>query len=135
LSYERCPIHRIVKDSWLQSGDVVDGSGSNSIVAPSPKNSDNNNVIPDECFSADFGFEFGGIVGLSNTGPHTNGSQFFITLGPSDWMNNQFVGIGRLVYGYKTLQAINNMKVTSMQRPESEIIIKACGIEYGRESN
>lgn len=125
-----------MNNSWLQCGDILDGSGSNSIVAQSPKNSDKSfDFIPDECFSADFGFEFGGMVGLSNTGPHTNGSQFFITLGPCEWMNNQFVGIGRLVYGYKTLRLINEMKTNSMQRPESEIIIKSCGIEYGKETN
>lgn len=66
----------IIKDGWFQSGDIVDGTGSHSILA-----TDNDAIIPDESFSVDFGFELGGIVGLSRNGPHTSASQFFITLG------------------------------------------------------
>jgi len=48
LTYEGCPIHRIVKGGWIQSGDILDGSGSNSISAFG-------SVFEDECFSVDFG--------------------------------------------------------------------------------
>lgn len=123
MSYLKCPIHRLIKDGWFQSGDVIDGSGANSVTIDSVQ-------IPDECFSADFGFESGGIVGLANTGAHSNGSQFFVTLGPCEWMNNHYVGIGRLISGYKTLHAINQASATITQRPDPEIIIKSCMIDY-----
>lgn len=87
--YEGTSIHRIVKNGWIQCGDVVDGTGKNSVAALPG--------VPDECFSIDFGHKLGGIVGYCNDGPHTNGSQFFITLGPSAWMNKKFVAIGRVL--------------------------------------
>lgn len=128
LSYVKCPIHRIVKDGWFQCGDIIDGSGANSATI-------NDNYLPDECFTADFGSDFGGVLGLANTGPHSNGSQFFITLGPCEWMNNQYVGIGRVVSGYKVLQDINSASVSATQRPDPQIYIKTCSMDqnYSRK--
>eukprot|EP01035_Chromulina_nebulosa_P018141 gene18141-23795_t len=126
LFYGNCPIHRLVKNGWFQCGDVIDGSGSHNSVAISLP--DNQIYIQDESFTVDFGFPLGGIVGLSNQGPHTNGSQFFITLGPSDWMNCKYVGIGKVIFGYKVLKAINNAPIKN-QRPYPPIIVKSCGLE------
>lgn len=120
LQYKDCPVHRIVKDGWLQSGDVIDGSGRNSITATGE-------ILPDESFTMDFGFPHGGIVGFANSGPHSSGSQFFITLGPCKWMNHQFVGIGRVVQGYNVVRALNTVP-TSNQKPIKNIIIAECGI-------
>ena len=75
--YISSPIHRLVPGGWLQCGDVVDGSGANSKAAMGE-----GDFIEDECFSVKFGdCEFGGIVGYVTSGPHSNGSQFFVTLG------------------------------------------------------
>jgi cyclophilin family peptidyl-prolyl cis-trans isomerase len=123
LSYEKCPIHRIVKDGWFQCGDITDGSGANSVTI-------NDITLPDECFTADFGFELGGVLGLANTGPHSNGSQFFITVGPCDWMNNQYVGIGRVVCGYKVIQDINCASISATQRPDPQIFIKSSSVDH-----
>ena len=121
LTYEGCQIHRIVKNGWLQTGDIVDGTGTHSITTES-----NEQLLADESFTADFGFYLGGVVGLSNTGPHSNGSQFFITLGACEWMNTKFVGIGRVLFGYKVLEEINKA-ATENQRPNLPIVIKLCG--------
>eukprot|EP00597_Dinobryon_sp_UTEXLB2267_P009098 CAMPEP_0170092058 /NCGR_PEP_ID=MMETSP0019_2-20121128/25500_1 /TAXON_ID=98059 /ORGANISM="Dinobryon sp., Strain UTEXLB2267" /LENGTH=248 /DNA_ID=CAMNT_0010312257 /DNA_START=14 /DNA_END=757 /DNA_ORIENTATION=+ len=76
--YLNCPIHRMVKNGWFQCGDVVDGSGKYSCAATTK-------TIQDESFSIDFGLSVGGVVGYSNSGPHSSGSQFFVTLGPCEW--------------------------------------------------
>lgn len=129
LHYASCPIHRVVKDGWFQTGDIVDGSGTNSMPAiPCAANVENNSLIRDESFSVDFGLSVGGIVGYSNDGPHRNGSQFFITLGPCEWMNTKYVGIGRLLYGHSTLRNINKAPTTS-ERPMPPIIIGESGKE------
>eukprot|EP01034_Spumella_vulgaris_P040142 gene40142-49648_t len=98
--YANSPIHRIVKGGWIQCGDIVDGSGRNSIAT-----TDKVNGVADEWFNTDFGFQPGGIVGYANSGPHSNGSQFFITT----WMNTNFVAFGRVVQGYSVIRHINGV--------------------------
>lgn len=120
-NYQGCPIHRIVKNGWIQCGDIVDGSGLNSIAVL-----DKTQIVPDESFSVDFGFFTGGILGYANSGAHSSGSQFFITLGPCEWMNQGFVGFGRVLQGYNVLRTLNTIP-TSNQRPNKSITVASCG--------
>lgn len=122
FSYKNCPVHRIVKHGWLQTGDIVDGSGKNSVCAFGPEE-----TVPDECFSVDFGFPHGGVVGFANTGAHSSRSQFFITLGPSAWMNQKFQGFGRVIQGLRTLHALNGV-TTSNHTPTRRVVILDCGV-------
>lgn len=119
LSYKSSPIHRIVPDGWIQCGDIVDGSGSHN------KSSYTDN-IEDESFSVQFDNPQGGIVGYVSSGPHSNGSQFFITLGACDWMNCNKVGIGQVIQGYDILRKLNATNCNN-QRPVPKIFIGACG--------
>ena len=121
LHYEKCPIHRVVPNGWIQCGDVVDGSGLNSFAAVNEQGK-----FRDESFSVDFGAELGGVVGYSSNDTHSNGSQFFVTLGPCGWMNNKSVGFGRIVQGFPVLQAIAAAECNN-QRPKPDIIIQSCG--------
>jgi cyclophilin family peptidyl-prolyl cis-trans isomerase len=119
--YLNCPIHRIVKNGFFQSGDIIDGSGRNSLAIIN-----DSGFVQDESFSVDFGFRLGGVVGYANSGPHSNGSQFFVTLGPSEWMNNNFIGIGRVIQGFSVLKEINNV-TCSNQVPSKNIVILSAG--------
>jgi peptidyl-prolyl cis-trans isomerase-like 6 len=120
--YKGCPIHRLVKDGWIQCGDMVDGSGANSSAAL-----DTSGAVPDESFTLDFGFFAGGVVGFANEGAHSSGSQFFITMGPCEWMNHNFVGVGRVLQGFHVLRSLNQL-ATSNQRPVKNVTIQSCGI-------
>jgi cyclophilin family peptidyl-prolyl cis-trans isomerase len=119
FNYTNTPVHRVVQNGWIQCGDVVDGSGANSI-------SSTGGPIEDECFSVDFGNARGGILGYVSSGPHSNGSQFFITLGSCSWMNNSKVGFGRVIQGYDVLNQINVAPCRN-QRPIPDIMIEKCG--------
>eukprot|EP01038_Epipyxis_sp_PR26KG_P011777 gene11777-15758_t len=121
LNYAGSPIHRIVEGGWIQGGDIIDGSGKNSVSAYNEYD-----AVPDESFSVDFGNSFGGILGYANTGPHSNGSQFFITLGPCEWMNHKFVGFGKIIQGYSSIKQFNQIP-TSNQVPTVQVVIGACG--------
>lgn len=123
--YMDCPVHRIVKDGWIQSGDVVSGNGKSSISVLD-ENYSTGEGLGDESFSMDFGFARGGIVGYANNGTHTNRSQFFITLAPCAWMNNKFVGFGRVIQGFDTLRRLNAVQ-TSNQVPIQTVKIGHCG--------
>lgn len=119
--YTGCPVHRLVKNGWIQAGDVEDGTGKHSNAYL-----DDTGVVPDECFSVDFGFFKGGIVGYANQGAHTNRSQFFVTLGPCAWMNEKYVAFGRVIQGFSVLKSINKVP-TNNQVPARTIKITACG--------
>ena len=119
-AYVNSPISRLVPGGWFQCGDTVDGSGANSISAlGNPK-------FEDESFSVKFNSNLGGIVGYVSSGPHSNGSQFFVTLGECSWMDNKFVGFGRVIQGYDTLKRIDKA-VTRNQRPTPHIKVGSCG--------
>ena len=122
LHYQGCPIHRLVSGGWMQCGDIVEGTGLGSIAAIE------GGRVRDESFSVDFGVPDGGVVGYSSGGPHGNGSQFFITFGPCDWMQNTFVGFGRVIVGNRVLQVLERQR-TENQRPSQRIIIADSGIE------
>ena len=68
-----------------------------------------------------------GSIAMANAGPNTNGSQFFITLGPCDWMNGGYVGIGRVVQGFDVLEKISNCEVSN-QKPSPPILCTKSGL-------
>lgn len=59
---------------------------------------------------------------------HTNGSQFFITLNDTKWMNFKFVGIGRVVFGVTVCKTLNDMITAENERPLYDIFINDCGM-------
>eukprot|EP01041_Mallomonas_annulata_P007251 gene7251-14787_t len=118
LDYCGTPFHRLVKGGWIQGGDIIDGSGNQSLSAMGAP-------FEDECFSVDFGCKAGGIVGYASKSPHSNGSQFFVTLGPCAWMNCTKVGFGRVIQGYSVLKEIGNWPCTN-ERPNPDLVIRSC---------
>lgn len=88
LDYRDCEFHRVVSGGWIQTG-RIDG------VEP----------LPDESFSVKF--DRPGIVAVANSGrPHTNGSQFFITLAPMPWLDNSYVAFAAVVKGMSVVRQI-----------------------------
>ena len=123
LHYINCPVHRIVPGGWLQCGDIIDGTGLNSMAAIGE-----NHKVRDESLMADFSERFGGIVGYSTSAPHSNGSQFFITFSGCPWMKHKYVGIGRIIQGYQTLRMLEAEPIRN-QKPVNTITVESCGRE------
>ena len=63
----------------------------------------------------------------SFTGPHTNGSQFYITFAPAPWMDRQYVAFGCLIEGMSVLDDIENVE-TYNERPKRPLTIQDCGL-------
>ncbi|XP_068794101.1 probable inactive peptidyl-prolyl cis-trans isomerase-like 6 isoform X2 [Struthio camelus] len=118
LTYKNSVFHRIVEKGWIQGGDIVArrGDGGESIYGP---------TFEDENFSIRHNKR--GILGMANTGRHSNGSQFYITLQPAPYLDKKHVAFGQLIEGTETLQKLEAVS-TYNERPVEECKIINCGV-------
>lgn len=125
IGYKGCTFHRIVRDFMVQGGDFVanNGTGSMSIYGRS---------FPDENFTLKH--TRAGLLSMANTGPNTNGCQFFITTKANlDWLDGKHTVFGILLPGDEesamVLRRINNVPVVDANtgRPKYEVHIDECG--------
>ncbi|KAL1512121.1 hypothetical protein AB1Y20_005390 [Prymnesium parvum] len=118
LTYKGCPVHRIKKGGWIQSGDIVNQDGSGGISAYGK-------MIPDESFA--ISHDRAGILGMCNNGCHTATSQFYITLQSNLSMNQTFVAFGRVIDGLTLLEFLGETE-TVADRPKADVRISDCGM-------
>jgi peptidyl-prolyl cis-trans isomerase-like 1 len=94
--YDGVTFHRIVRDQIIQGGDPTGtGRGGESIYG---------GKFEDE-ITRNLKHTGAGVCSMANAGPNTNGSQFFITLKPTPWLDNKHTIFGR-IYRYKPLLGI-----------------------------
>jgi peptidylprolyl isomerase len=115
--YDGIIFHRVIKDFMVQTGDPT-GTGTSG-------KSCWGKAFKDE-LRADIAFDKKGIVAMANSGPNTNGSQFFITTAKTPWLNMHHTIFGEVVKGYDVVEKIENTKTGFMDKPEKvQKIIKA----------
>ncbi len=110
--YDGTIFHRCIKDFMVQGGDPL-GQG---VGGPGFK-------FEDE-FGSGRKFDKPGILAMANAGPGTNGSQFFITVIPTGWLNNKHTIFGEVVQGYEVVQKVaNELPKDSRDRPKTPVKI------------
>ncbi|EEY15528.1 peptidyl-prolyl cis-trans isomerase ppi1 [Verticillium alfalfae VaMs.102] len=119
--YDNTLVHRIIPNFMVQAGDPTGtGRGGASIYG---------DKFADE-IHADLGHNGAGILSMANAGPDTNGSQFFITLAPTPWLNRKHTIFGRVKSGLAVVKRMGLVKTGAEDRPVDEVkILKARVIE------
>mmetsp|Transcript_41251 Transcript_41251/g.105488 ORF Transcript_41251/g.105488 Transcript_41251/m.105488 type:complete len:186 (-) Transcript_41251:14-571(-) len=119
VGYKGCAFHRVIKDFMIQGGDFLkgDGTGSTSIYGTK---------FADEPF---VGKHTGpGLLSSANSGPNTNGCQFFITCAKTEWLDNKHVVFGRLMDdSLLVARKIENVSCGPNNKPKLQCLIAECG--------
>ncbi|WP_299437401.1 peptidylprolyl isomerase [uncultured Aquimarina sp.] len=115
--YDGIIFHRIIKDFMIQTGDPL-GTGTGD---PGYK-------FPDE-FVDSLGHKSKGILSMANSGPATNGSQFFITLKETPWLNGKHTVFGEIVFGQDIVDSIGVVETKKPgDKPVSEVRMEQVNI-------
>jgi peptidyl-prolyl cis-trans isomerase-like 1 len=74
-----------------------------------------------------------GILSMANSGPNTNGSQFFITLAPTPWLDGKHTIFGRVTRGMGVVKRMGLVRTGAEDRPIEEVRIVRAGVLEGDE--
>ena len=121
--YNGVIFHRVISNFMIQGGDPTGtGRGGESFYGK---------AFEDEIVPA-LKHDAAGVLSMANAGPNTNGSQFFITLAPTPWLDGRHTVFGRVTKGLDVVQAIGKVQTGAQDRPVTDVVMKKVTIRNAK---
>jgi peptidyl-prolyl cis-trans isomerase A (cyclophilin A) len=115
--YDGTIFHRVIPGFMIQGGDPL-GSGRGG---PGYKFADE--------FHPELQFDRPYLLAMANSGPATNGSQFFVTVAPTTWLNRKHTIFGAVVRGTEVVDAISKLPTGAQDRPRVDLVLEQVVVE------
>ncbi len=115
--YAGTVFHRVIPGFMIQGGDPM-GTGTGG-----PGYS-----FADECPPDGPAFDRPGLLAMANAGPDTNGSQFFVTVAPTQWLTGKHTIFGEVTDGMDVVTAISEADTDGRDRPRADVVLESVEI-------
>jgi peptidyl-prolyl cis-trans isomerase A (cyclophilin A) len=111
--YDGTIFHRCIREFMVQGGDPLGrGTGGPGFRF-------------DDEFQSGKRFDRPGLLAMANSGPNTNGSQFFITVVPTTWLNNRHTIFGEVIQGQQVVDRVANIIPRGEDnRPKTDVMVR-----------